>query len=59
MSWQDDLGYIREVAPDEPKLRAAVQRLWNRLEKCERAKQAEAGWPEPAPMPADYWETAE
>lgn len=35
MSWQDDLAYIREVAPDEPKLRAAVKRLWHLIERLE------------------------
>jgi hypothetical protein len=92
VSWQDDLGYIREVGPDEPKFNAAVKRVWDRLEKTtplgDAAREAsewisaetsgfghggevrdrvdaalapldEEGWPTPAPLPEDYWETAE
>ncbi len=36
-TWKRDLGYIREVGPDEERFNAAVQRVWNRIEELETA----------------------
>jgi len=38
--WKRDLMYIREVGPDEPRFDAAVQHVWDELERVEREAEA-------------------
>ena len=38
MSWQDDLGLIRELGPDEPLFNAAVKRVWDHIEEAGMAR---------------------
>lgn len=35
MSWQDDLGKIRLLGPDEPEFNETVRRVWEKIDTLE------------------------